>query len=190
VQWRCQRSVQSTSYGCAARDRTGRRVCGRVLGTLQKEHSISAEPSCAVLLRDLPGERRMARARPADGRTRVSPNNEAVRPDKGRDYTERGGAHPAVTFDSYAALARPRNARIRSECKCSLVTRLLGEGQLKQALEAPARRHAGDNPGGLLWRFLFVGLQSRVGGWHWPHAYGRADERSSNSSTERMLLVG
>jgi hypothetical protein len=49
---------------------------------------------------DLPGERRTARARPADGRTRVSPNNEAVRPDKGRNYTERGGAHSTVTFDS------------------------------------------------------------------------------------------
>ena len=34
---------------------------------------------------------------------------------RGRDYTERGRANLAVTFDPYAALRRPRNARYRSE---------------------------------------------------------------------------
>jgi hypothetical protein len=47
---------------------------------------------------NLPGERRTAGARPADGGTRVPANNQTLRPDKGRDYTEQGGANPAVTL--------------------------------------------------------------------------------------------
>jgi uncharacterized ParB-like nuclease family protein len=39
-----------------------------------------------------------ARACPADGRTRISAYREARRLDKARDYIERGGANPAVTF--------------------------------------------------------------------------------------------
>jgi hypothetical protein len=46
---------------------------------------------------------RTARARPTDGGTRVPANSQTLRPDKGRDYTERGGAHPAVTFDLIGA---------------------------------------------------------------------------------------
>jgi len=44
----------------------------------------------------LPGERRTTRTRPADGGTRVPANYQTLRSDKGRDYTERGGAHPGV----------------------------------------------------------------------------------------------
>ena len=47
-----------------------------------------------------------------------SPRTTNLRPDKGRNYTERGGAHPVVTFDSYGALARPRNAGRRSDPLC------------------------------------------------------------------------
>src|SRR5580704_16342422 len=64
---------------------------------------------------DLPGERRTARARPADGRTRVSANNQTLRPHKGRDYTQRGGTNPAVTFDPYAA--SPGRATRASDCE-------------------------------------------------------------------------
>jgi hypothetical protein len=38
-------------------------------------------------------KRRTVRARPADG-----PNDQALRPDKGRNYAERGGAHPVARF--------------------------------------------------------------------------------------------
>jgi hypothetical protein len=63
----------------------------------------------------LSGERRTAGARPADGGTRVPANNQTLRPDKGRDYTERGGAHPAVTvrFLCCVAVARARTNRQR-----------------------------------------------------------------------------
>src|SRR6478672_11174087 len=40
---------------------------------------------------------------PIRWRPRVSANNKTVRSDKRRNYAERGGAHPAMTFDSYAA---------------------------------------------------------------------------------------
>ena len=58
---------------------------------------------------NLPGKRRTARARPADGRPRVSTDNQALRSDKERGFTARSGAHPTVTSDSKAALARPLN---------------------------------------------------------------------------------
>jgi hypothetical protein len=48
----------------------------------------------------LPGERRTDGARPADGGTRVPANNQTLRPNKGRDYTERGRTHPVVKFVS------------------------------------------------------------------------------------------
>src|SRR5260370_10813885 len=56
---------------------------------------------------DLPGKRRTARARSADGRTRISAHHETLRSDKGRDYIERGGANPAVTFDSRPPTRNP-----------------------------------------------------------------------------------
>jgi hypothetical protein len=49
---------------------------------------------------DLPGKRRRTRTRPADGRASVSANNETLRPDKGRDCSERGRANPAVKMDA------------------------------------------------------------------------------------------
>jgi hypothetical protein len=59
---------------------------------------------------NLPGERRAARVRPTDGGTRVPANNHTLRSDKGRDYTERGGAHPVVTFDLISASLPTYNA--------------------------------------------------------------------------------
>src|SRR5260370_32156243 len=58
---------------------------------------------------NIPGEERSGRVRAGDGRPRVSADNQALRSDKGRGYTARGGAHPTVRSDSKAALARPLN---------------------------------------------------------------------------------
>src|ERR1700751_4938372 len=45
----------------------------------------------------------------------VSANNQTLRPHKGRDYTQRGGTNPAVTFDPYAA--SPGRATRASDCE-------------------------------------------------------------------------
>jgi hypothetical protein len=75
---------------------------------------------------DLLEERRTARARPADGRPRVSADNQTLRSDKGRNYTERGGAHPAVTFDPelpHLTVQRAPPARSRLAFDLTVITR-------------------------------------------------------------------
>src|SRR5262249_185393 len=45
---------------------------------------------------DFPGERWPAGVCPADGWKPNAPNNQALRADRGRDYTERGGTNSVV----------------------------------------------------------------------------------------------
>ena len=60
----------------------------------------------------LSGDRRTTPAHPTDGGTRVPANNQTLRPDKGRDYTERGWSASGCQIRFQAAL-RDRQCAIR-----------------------------------------------------------------------------
>jgi hypothetical protein len=77
------------------------RLPNRVITAMLRIKTFSPVRWCCL---NVPGERRTARARPTDGGTRVPANNQTLRPNKGRDYTERGRTHPVVKFVSDSAL--------------------------------------------------------------------------------------